>query len=95
MSSKSIDERIASKLEAQQKLSEEIAQLKREQAKKDKAEREKTERQLGRLAMACGLGEFALDELKGIFQKAKGECLNRHDNGRRSSQRLNSEDKLV
>lgn len=95
MPTKTLDQRLASKLEAQKKLGEEIAELKREQAKREKAERQKVERQLGRLAVQCGLGEFAQDELKGVFQKAQRELSKRHPNGRHPGDPFNSEDDLV
>jgi chorismate mutase len=91
--SKNIDQRIAEKLAAQKKLSEDIAQLKRDQAKKERAKRQQAERQLGRLAVQCGLDQFTPDELRVVFQKAARELRENSQNEPHPSDPTPSDDK--
>lgn len=96
MPTKSIEARLASKLEAQKKLSQEIAELKREQAQQAKAERQRVERQIGRLAVQCGLDAFTRDELRVAFEKLVRELNKKRPNGRRLHEdRLHCEQELV
>ena len=95
MSTKSIKQRLAFKLDAQKKLAEEIAQLKREQAKKAKSERQRVERQLGRLAVQCGLDAFSQEALRAVFQRLERELTQARQNGRHPGDRFNSDDDRV
>jgi hypothetical protein len=73
MAPNAIDNKIAAKIAAQQKLTEEIAGLRREQSKKARAERQKAERRIGRLAVKCGLHVFTQEQLQPVFQRAEKE----------------------
>jgi chorismate mutase len=95
MPTKSIDQRIADKLDAQKKLAEEIAQLKREQAQKVRSERQRVERQLGRLAVQCGLDAFTQEELRAVFQRLARELTQERQHGRHSGDRFDSDDDRV
>ena len=63
MPTKSIDQKLQAKLEAQKKSADEIAALKKEQAKQEKAERQRLERKLGRLVMQFDLHLLPEEEL--------------------------------
>ena len=95
MPTKSLDQRLADKLGAQKKLTEEIAELKREQAQKAKAERQRMERRLGRLAVQCGLGEFTEEALKAAFQRLARDLAQERQPERRPDTGFNSDDDLV
>jgi hypothetical protein len=82
MPTKSIEARLASKLEAQKRLGEEIPELKREQAQKAKAERQRVERQIGRLAIQYGFDEWTQEELKAAFEILLRERHKQHPTGR-------------
>jgi hypothetical protein len=73
MAPNAIDNKIAAKIAAQQKLTEEIATLRREQSKKERLERQKAERRIGRLAVKCGLHVFTQEQLQPVFQRAEKE----------------------
>jgi hypothetical protein len=73
MAPNAIDNKIAAKIATQQKLTEEIAGLRREQSAKERAERQKAERRIGRLAVKCGLHVFTQEQLQPVFQRAEKE----------------------
>ena len=83
---------IAAKLAAQQKLTEEIADLKREQSKKERMERQKAERRIGRLAVQCGLHVFTQEQLQPVFQRAEKELREQLEHGRHPHDRSDSDE---
>ena len=82
-----LDKKLQAKLEAQKKLADEIAALKKEQATQEKAEHQRLERKLGRLVMQFDLHLLPEDELiSGLREWQKSRVENsqngRHPNGK-------------
>lgn len=92
MESNRIDKQIAVKIAAQQKLTDEIAALKREQTKKKELERQKAERRIGRLAVKCGLHVFTKEQLQPIFQQAEKRLREQGQNGHHPHDRSDSDE---
>lgn len=92
MAPNAIDRKMAAKIEAQQKLTEEIAALRREQSAKERAERQKAERRIGRLAVKCGLHIFTREQLQPVFQRAEKELREQVENVRHLHDRSDSDE---
>ena len=82
MPTKSIDQKLQAKLEAQKKIADEIAALKKEQAKQEKAERQRLERKLGRLVMQFNLHLLPEAELKKGFEALQKNRVEKSQTGR-------------
>ena len=92
MSAKTAADQLAAKLASQEKMRDEIAELKRTIAKQEKAARQKRERQIGRLALAAGLDPYSEDELKNGFAMLVSELQKKSENGRHQNVVTASED---
>lgn len=92
MAPNAIHKKITAKIAAQQKLTDEIAALRREQSKKERAERQKAERRIGRLAVKCGLHVFTQEQLQPLFQRVEKELREKGQNGRHLHARSDSDE---
>ena len=82
MPTKTLDQKLRAKLEAQKKIADEIAALKKEQAKQEKAERQRLERKLGRLVMQFDLHLLPEEELISRLREWQKSRVDSRQNGR-------------
>ena len=95
MPTKSIDQKLQAKLEAQKKIADEIAALKKAQAKQEKAERQRLERKLGRLVMQFDLHLLPEAELKKGFEALQKGQVEQRQNGRHPNGAFKSDEEYA